>query len=79
VVAEATAPLTVSRPAEGHSEQSPADWIAAAETVLDRLAAQGLGGVKGIGLSGQMHGATLLDARRQRAAPLHPVERHPRP
>ncbi|PTE15278.1 xylulokinase [Pseudogemmobacter blasticus] len=61
VVAEATAPLSVQRPQEGWSEQSPADWIAAAETVFDRLAAQGLGQVRGLGLSGQMHGATLLD------------------
>lgn len=62
VLAEATAPLAVARPAEGQSEQDPADWISAAETVLDRLAAHGLGAVRGIGLSGQMHGATLLDA-----------------
>jgi xylulokinase len=65
VLAEATAPLTVQRPAEGWSEQRPADWIAAAETVLDALAAHGLGKVRGIGLSGQMHGATLLDASDQ--------------
>lgn len=62
VLAEAVAPLAVSRPHEGWSEQSPADWIAAAEAVMDQLAAQGLSDVKGIGLSGQMHGATLLDA-----------------
>ncbi|MEY5037267.1 MAG: xylulokinase, partial [Pseudomonadota bacterium] len=42
VVAEATAPLTVSRPAEGWSEQEPSHWIAAAEAVLDQLAAHGL-------------------------------------
>lgn len=63
VVAEATAPLSVSRPAEGWSEQSPADWVAAAEQVMDALAAKApLAAVRGIGLSGQMHGATLLDA-----------------
>jgi xylulokinase len=62
VLAEASAPLAVSRPAEGRSEQSPADWIAATEQVMDQLAAYGLGSVRGIGLSGQMHGATLLDA-----------------
>ncbi len=62
VLAEATAPLEVSRPQESWSEQAPADWIAAAEAVMDRLAAHGLGAVRGIGLSGQMHGATLLDA-----------------
>ncbi|MFC3181809.1 xylulokinase [Cypionkella sinensis] len=65
VLAEATAPLTVERPAEGWSEQSPASWIAAAELVLGKLAAQGLGAVKGIGLSGHMHGATLLDSADQ--------------
>jgi xylulokinase len=62
VLAEATAPLTVSRPAEGWSEQAPSDWIRAAEAVLDQLSAAGLGQVRGIGLSGHMHGATLLDA-----------------
>jgi xylulokinase len=62
VLAEATAPLTVSRPHEGWSEQAPSDWITAAETVLDALAAKGLGSVRGIGLSGHMHGATILDA-----------------
>ncbi len=62
VVAEASAPLTVQRPHAGWSEQNPADWIAAAEAVLDALAPQGLGAVRAIGLSGQMHGATLLDA-----------------
>ncbi|MCU0911479.1 MAG: FGGY family carbohydrate kinase, partial [Rhodobacteraceae bacterium] len=63
VVAEASAPLSVSRPHDGWSEQNPADWLAAAEAVMDALAArQSLGAVRGIGLSGQMHGATLLDA-----------------
>lgn len=63
VAAEATAPLSVARRHEGWSEQNPADWIAAAETVLDQLASEvSLAGVRGIGLSGQMHGATLLDA-----------------
>jgi xylulokinase len=65
VVAEATAPLNVSRPQDGWSEQAPDDWIAAAETVLDALQAKGLGAVRGIGLSGHMHGATLLDASDQ--------------
>jgi xylulokinase len=61
VLAEATAPLTVQRPHEGWSEQAPSDWISAAEAVLDQLSAKGLGQVRGIGLSGHMHGATLLD------------------
>ena len=62
VLAEATAPLTVSRPHDGWSEQAPSDWIAAAESVMDALAAHGLSKVSGVGLSGHMHGATLLDS-----------------
>lgn len=66
VLAEASAPLDVSRPAEGWSEQAPADWIAAAEAVMTQLAARmSLEAVRAIGLSGQMHGATLLDAADQ--------------
>jgi xylulokinase len=63
LIGQATASLTVSRPQPGWSEQAPADWIAAAEAALVELAARcDLSGLKGIGLSGQMHGATLLDA-----------------
>lgn len=61
--AEATAPLEVSRPQDGWSEQDPASWLAAADRVMRELGqAADLSGVRGIGLSGQMHGATLLDA-----------------
>ena len=63
LLAEASAPLGVSRPHDGWSEQGPADWLAATEAALAGLAARRpLAGVAGIGLSGQMHGATLLDA-----------------
>ncbi|WP_108658643.1 xylulokinase [Acuticoccus kandeliae] len=63
LVAEATAPLTVSRPHPSWSEQHPADWIEAARGALGAIAAEvPLDGVRAIGLSGQMHGATLLDA-----------------
>ena len=63
VVAEAAAPLEVSRPHDGWSEQEPTDWIVAAETVLASLGQENdLSGVRAIGLSGQMHGATCLDA-----------------
>ena len=34
ILAEASAPLDVSRPQDGWSEQAPADWIAAAEAVF---------------------------------------------
>ncbi|QDC02017.1 xylulokinase [Mesorhizobium sp. 8] len=64
VVGSGHASLEVSRPHPGWSEQDPADWIAACEEAIAELkAAHGeeLAAVKGIGLSGQMHGATLLD------------------
>ncbi|UCI07830.1 xylulokinase [Mesorhizobium sp. B1-1-8] len=57
--------LDVSRPHPGWSEQEPAHWIEACETAIAELKAshpKELAAVKGIGLSGQMHGATLLDA-----------------
>jgi xylulokinase len=63
IVAEATAPLMATRPQSGWSEQAPADWLDAAEDVMQSLGAQSsLANVRGLGLSGQMHGATLLDA-----------------
>ena len=62
ICAEATAPLQVSRPQAGWSEQAPQDWLEAATAVLSSLAEQAdLSAVRAIGLSGQMHGATLLD------------------
>jgi xylulokinase len=68
VIGSATSPLEVSRPHPGWSEQDPADWIAATETAVADLKAQKpaeFSAVKGIGLSGHMHGATLLDNRDQ--------------
>ncbi len=56
--------LDVSRPHPGWSEQEPADWIVACETAIGELKSAHPGefsAVVGIGLSGQMHGATLLD------------------
>ncbi|MCB8875428.1 xylulokinase [Acidisoma silvae] len=47
------------------SEQSPESWWQAVEAALDQLAAGNadlMGRVRGIGLSGQMHGLCLLDA-----------------
>ena len=63
VLGDATAPLEVQRPGPGMSEQRPEDWVAACEAALDALAAgHDLSAVRGIGLSGQMHGAVCLDA-----------------
>ncbi|WP_404400823.1 xylulokinase [Pelagibacterium halotolerans] len=68
VLGEATAPLSVSRPKPGWSEQNPADWWDAVLKAVDTLAKdrpEAIAAVAGIGLSGQMHGATLLDAENQ--------------
>ena len=63
IVGSANAPLDVSRPAPGWSEQAPEHWLTATEAALGQFASEhDLSGVEGIGLSGQMHGATLLDA-----------------
>ncbi|MBA5776715.1 xylulokinase [Stappia sp. F7233] len=64
VVGSATAALVVSRPKPGWSEQDPADWWQATRSALDELArdhSRPMSAVVAIGLSGQMHGATLLD------------------
>ena len=64
VTAHAGEPLSVSRPRPLWSEQDPEDWWRAVDRTVTRLAktaATGIKGVRAIGLSGQMHGATLLD------------------
>ncbi|MGE3872654.1 MAG: xylulokinase [Parvibaculaceae bacterium] len=64
IVASASAPLSVSRPQPGWSEQAPEDWWKACGKAVKALARQkpkGIAQVEGIGLSGQQHGATLLD------------------
>ncbi|OQP84736.1 xylulokinase [Rhizobium rhizosphaerae] len=68
IVGSASASLTVSRPHHGWSEQDPADWIRATQEAIDGLKSAHpaeLAAVKGIGLSGQMHGATLIDVADQ--------------
>lgn len=65
IVGSANGALDVSRPHPGWSEQDPADWIRATGEAVDALKRshpRELAAVRGIGLSGQMHGATLLDA-----------------
>ncbi|NKJ03230.1 xylulokinase [Rhizobium sp. SG741] len=65
IIGSANGDLDVSRPHSGWSEQEPAHWIRATEQAVAGLKAahpKELAAVRGIGLSGQMHGATLLDA-----------------
>jgi xylulokinase len=64
VIASVTMPLFVQRPAVGHNEQDPEAWWQAMLDAVDALGrdhAAALSAVSGIGLSGQMHGAVLLD------------------
>jgi xylulokinase len=64
IIASATSPLKVSRPKPGWSEQAPEDWWKACTAAVKALAKQkpkAVAAVEGIGLSGQQHGATLLD------------------
>ncbi|MGR3609524.1 MAG: xylulokinase [Sulfitobacter sp.] len=61
IVAETVVPLRVSRPHDGWVEQDPNDWFSACADAIAGLEVD-LSAVQGIGLSGHMHGATLLDA-----------------
>src|SRR5271165_6992331 len=63
-IAEASAPLAVSRPHPLWSEQNPDDWFDGVEAAVAAIRAQApaaFAALAGVGLSGQMHGATLLD------------------
>ncbi|ODN71876.1 Xylulose kinase [Methylobrevis pamukkalensis] len=65
IIASASVALEVSRPHPGWSEQEGDAWVTATYASLDELARSHpaeMAKVKGIGLSGQMHGATLLGA-----------------
>ena len=76
VLAQAAVPLVVSRPHPLWSEQHPDDCWAAVEQAVGSLRTS-LGaawsGVRAIGLSGQMHGAVLLDGE---GRPLRPAILH---
>lgn len=66
VIGSASRALSVSRPRQGFSEQDPEHWWSATCAGLDELQAKhrdALADTTAIGLSGQMHGATLLDAQ----------------
>lgn len=69
VVDTASAALTVSRPNPLWSEQNPADWWAATNSAVSQLDQTKRSAVRAIGLSGQMHGATLLDASHRALRP----------
>ena len=65
VIASSDQAYPVAHPHSGWSEQDPADWVTATENALDALKSshpRELSALRAIGFSGQMHGATLLDA-----------------
>ncbi|MCA4824931.1 MAG: xylulokinase [Serratia rubidaea] len=66
LLASHTEALTISRPQPLWSEQDPQDWWQATDRAMLSLGRQhGLRQVQAIGLTGQMHGAVLLDHRQQ--------------
>ena len=62
ILAEATSSYPLTSPRPGWTEQDPEEWWRAAREVLGRVAAEVGGEVRGIGLTGQMHGSVFLDA-----------------
>ncbi len=65
IVTSHSAPLTIQRPHPHWSEQSPQAWWEATDylmTTLKEKCGQHWSAIKAVGLSGQMHGAVLLNA-----------------
>ena len=77
-VADASVPLSLSRPQPLWSEQNADDWVdavAAGVAALRKSAPEAFARLAGVGLSGQMHGATFLDAAGKPLQAGDPVER----
>jgi xylulokinase len=61
IAAQASDALVVSRPQPGFSEQDAESWWRATVNAVKGLPRELRAAVRAVGLSGQMHGATLLD------------------
>ena len=70
VVAQSSVPLELTRPQPGFVEQDPEAWWQATHKAVHALPEVARAAVKSVGLSGQMHGAILLDRHDQ---PLRPA------
>ncbi|MFV0574220.1 MAG: xylulokinase [Vibrio sp.] len=66
IIASESVSLHISRPQALWSEQDPQEWWQATCQSMQTLSEKNdLSSVKAIGLSGQMHGATLLDSKHE--------------
>ena len=73
LIASATASIESHHPHPGWSQQAPQDWWRAACEAISKVITDGpMDGrdIQAVGLSGQMHGCTLIDAADQ---PLRPA------
>lgn len=61
IIRQAEKCYPLSNPEPGWSEQNPTDWWIAAREVLRTLSSEDTRSIRGIGLSGQMHGSVFLD------------------
>lgn len=64
IAASATVEYPLYQPENGWAEQDPEDWWRAAATTIGQVIAESKvdpGDIKGVGLSGQMHGLVMLD------------------
>ncbi len=78
VVASKTIEYPLYQEKTAGQSRSPLDWWnAAADTIHAVITESGVDNkdIKGLGISGQMHGLVMLDKGRQRAAPLHHLVR----
>ena len=65
ILATADSPVSVQNPKDGYSEQNPEEWINATLECLEVLKSKKpkeFIETIAIGISGQMHGATLIDS-----------------
>lgn len=70
VIEQASAAIPISRPKPLWSEQAPGDWWSATNRAVLALSHDRRRKIEAIGLSGQMHGAAILDRRDK---PLRPA------